>query len=828
MMDNPQENQDSIRELAPGVILYKEYKQTSNAEEQGIFVWKVEIATMSTVDFVIDLEESENIKLVNVNGLQTSVKILPFEKKELAQIILKPNWKLKSKFKLTMNVPDKAIQEKFIVNDEREISQLILKCQSQLKNTPFEFLSQTQIEAKLREKSINKFIDCDFIPDDDAIINPRYGENMKEVFDYVIHWRRPENFVLLQASQSNPDIKIFHNQDPEPNDIMQGILPDHHLASALSGIAEKYNLVQRLFKTKDISPYGVYQVTLCIAGQWKTMTIDDLFPCIPMTNPMVTRSPSNELWVLLLEKAIAKVLDCYYSIVYVNITDFLLMLTGCPTFYLIIEEMLRNDETKKAFINKLKEYVVDKKYLTIAMSKIIEQEQEDETNSSLTLGNFGYTVLDLKSKGKNTFIYLRKVWFDQKKEEDIQAYEEKLFTQHPSLKNDLTEGMLILELEDFIREFEALSICYTSNWEEVRIRGKFIQAKENDKSQYEQCLSQWYYLCKLENSSRLIISLFQDEDKFKDSESRKQIMDISLSVFNYDSLTNEISHIQTLDFAHTPGLQQELMLPKGNYLVIPRSSGCFMGKPLEFKTNRTLTLYDKGKKEFNPIFTNIVRDIFKKFDLQMNNKLTYTEFKGFCECTTKSSLEKNEFNTKIISLYEHHESGITEKGFIQYWKDVYLSSGESTIKKWFEALGYDDNLHCNQSRCFQLTFHCDNSIAVSALDTINSDIYSKINRVLIKNFGKLKESKKQKDIIPIIYQSKLNNVMTLGCLNKNIKAQKVKITFTDISSIILGTQSTLEKTIGGNETEVFCHFFSLDPEKINNLDFTIEATFVSK
>jgi hypothetical protein len=103
--ENDLEDQIEKKELAPGVILYKEYKKVSNNSDiVGIFIWKVELTTMSVVDFEVHLDQSDNIELENKidNKLKTINKILPFETKEVAKVILKNNWKLKSKFKLTM------------------------------------------------------------------------------------------------------------------------------------------------------------------------------------------------------------------------------------------------------------------------------------------------------------------------------------------------------------------------------------------------------------------------------------------------------------------------------------------------------------------------------------------------------------------------------------------------------------------------------------------------------------------------------------------------------------------------------------------------------
>ena len=120
------EEQVEHRELAPGVVLYKEYKKVADHKDVvGIFIWRVQITTMSVVDFEVHLDQSENIELEgkpDPDELKTVNKIFPFETKEVARVILKNNWKLKSKFKLTMNVPDKDVQYSYVESDEKKIT----------------------------------------------------------------------------------------------------------------------------------------------------------------------------------------------------------------------------------------------------------------------------------------------------------------------------------------------------------------------------------------------------------------------------------------------------------------------------------------------------------------------------------------------------------------------------------------------------------------------------------------------------------------------------------------------------------------------------------
>ena len=444
--DNLYEDQIEHKELAPGVILYKEYKQKNEGDIVGLFIWKVEITTMSIVDFEVHLNQSENIELEDRNKgdeLMTVNKVLPFETKEVARVILKQGWKLKSKFKLTMNVPDKNLQYQYIEEDEQRIRQHEDTFKKFYENLPLEIMTKDDIEKELSKKQLN-FVDLDFPPNDDSIVNPRYQENIKDLFDYIIHWRRPDEFCLGENVNDKEinEIRVFNYNEVEPNDIQQGILPDNHLASTLSALAEKGNLIKRLFKSDAYSPYGVYQVRLCINGEWNIITVDDYFPCIPRSNPLVSRSPGNELWVLILEKAIAKVFESYYTLININMADFFLMLTGCPSFHLNLDDLVKNDGYEHC-IKSLKSFVYDKKYLVVALSKSLENElPEGEEDDMLTISNYGYTILDVKDKYSDNLIYLRKVWYDQKKEEKIQQYQAAIKEQYPKI--EVNEAQIIL------------------------------------------------------------------------------------------------------------------------------------------------------------------------------------------------------------------------------------------------------------------------------------------------------------------------------------------------------------------------------------------------
>ena len=53
---------------------------------------------------------------------------------------------------------------------------------------------------------------------------------------------------------------------------------------------------------------GIYDLRFCKHGQWTHVRVDDYFPCRPGKGlPVFSQANGPELWVLLLEKAYAKV-----------------------------------------------------------------------------------------------------------------------------------------------------------------------------------------------------------------------------------------------------------------------------------------------------------------------------------------------------------------------------------------------------------------------------------------------------------------------------------------------------------------------------------------
>ena len=96
-----------INEISQGVFLHK---QQVKDEEELVYLFKIEVKRMNMVEFVADFTGSENVVLDGKMNLTSVCTIEPFLLTTVAKLILRKDWKLKSKFKYPTPSPTKNFQ----------------------------------------------------------------------------------------------------------------------------------------------------------------------------------------------------------------------------------------------------------------------------------------------------------------------------------------------------------------------------------------------------------------------------------------------------------------------------------------------------------------------------------------------------------------------------------------------------------------------------------------------------------------------------------------------------------------------------------------------
>ena len=145
------------------------------------------------------------------------------------------------------------------------------------------------------------------------------------------------------------------------------------------------------------------------------------------------------------------------------------------------------------------------------------------------------------------------------------------------------------------------------------------------------------------------------------------------------------------EFSAERQVELDVELEPGEYLIVPRTSGCSLKRPPTAKPEY-IKLLD-GNGELNSLAELCIRDIFRRLDkVQINNILEFSEFQEFYG-RLNITLTEQDFQKKILAKFcNNDEGGINKRGFLELWKDAIKTQGESAIWGCFETWGYENDL----------------------------------------------------------------------------------------------------------------------------------------
>jgi len=320
----------------------------------------------------IDIEESESVVLSHEGEESEESLTLTVPSLESQTLLVKKTSPYTFKFTIDLEPEEVELedQRKFVEEKTPHINKKVASTTQTISNIPFEAMRTEDLIEVLSSAKGGTFVDPDFPPCDASLYDSVCGEYP---YSKAVHWRRPHEFL-------NGKIELFE-AGIEPFDIIKGDLDNGWFLSALVALSENPSLIKRLFINKEFNPAGFYKVRVCKNGEWVVVTVDDYIPCYPNGGPMFTRGNGNELWVMLLEKAYAKVHGHYWTLNDGQVSDALLDLTGCPTLQ---EDFDADDEDDW---EKFKDYD-EKGYIITSYNTLDETVEGEDENPS-----HAYTVI---------------------------------------------------------------------------------------------------------------------------------------------------------------------------------------------------------------------------------------------------------------------------------------------------------------------------------------------------------------------------------------------------------------------------------------------------
>lgn len=268
--------------------------------------------------------------------------------------------------------------------------------------------------------------------------------------------RLPKNLTFLRPNEFMKKPKLYED-GIEPTDIRQGSLGDCYFLASLASLAEYPKRIQKMIKSCG---NGKYEIEYFYDGMKRNIVIDDLLLCKDK-EPFFSHNNGDELWVMLLEKAYAKVVGDYGKIEggipFLALND----LTGMPVGRI---------NTREIDINKLFKKIYDydkKKYCMVA--NVPDVEGIDLEKEYGLVENHAYTVIDAVEIKGNRLLKIRNPWGQC---EWKGKWNDKDPNWTPEMKKELNivdanDGLYFMAIEDFVKFFDEITVVYyKENWKE--------------------------------------------------------------------------------------------------------------------------------------------------------------------------------------------------------------------------------------------------------------------------------------------------------------------------------------------------------------------------
>lgn len=214
--------------------------------------------------------------------------------------------------------------------------------------------------------------------------NNNFIELIKDFNKNNIIWKRSkeifngQEFALLSSKISN-------------NDIIQGEIGDCYFLTIISSLTKYPSIIYQLFNNLHISENGNYEIKFKINNKISILSLDDYFPYNLKTNmPLFCKPYKNSIWVMLLEKAWAKIKGSYLNIDNgspYDVFESILISSSIKKDIIYKSYYINNDNKHNIWENIIYKVQNNKNIIMICLSK-------DKINTKKKINNLFYTIIE--------------------------------------------------------------------------------------------------------------------------------------------------------------------------------------------------------------------------------------------------------------------------------------------------------------------------------------------------------------------------------------------------------------------------------------------------
>ncbi|XP_005095358.1 calpain-D [Aplysia californica] len=409
------------------------------------------------------------------------------------------------------------------------------------------------------------FVDDSFPPAPKSLHrDPKHG-----FCDVPIKWKRPHEI----ATPNEMRLPWVVCRTPLPEDISQGVLGNCWFLSALAVLAERRHLVEHIVLTTELCRQGVYQVRLCKDGLWKTVLIDDCLPCDPSGTLIFSKARRKQLWVPLIEKAMAKLHGNYEALVAGKCIEGLSILTGAPCESILLQEdEKRGREICRDTIWAKLLSCRDCKFLMGASCGGGNMKADEEAFNKVGLrSRHAYSILDVQDLEGNKLIRLRNPWgrFSWTGNWSDGSISWQTVTEESRrrvMAMGEEQGVFWMEFTDLMKYFDSVDVCKLQpDWQESRVGGFFPRTGTDPTQVVKLTVFQ---------TTEVELGLFQEGPR--GDKGKKSPLDLCIIVLRESSNLQQ-TYVGKLE-AHSPRQLRGFvgcrhMFSPGEYILVPMAFG---------------------------------------------------------------------------------------------------------------------------------------------------------------------------------------------------------------------------------------------------------------